>query len=185
MTTSALIRIACVLAVAPAAQAADFPSRPLRWICPLAAGGGTDLTTRMVALQPNEPLPAHLRTLPELLRDLGYASACIGFSGPDQEARYRGFDSYHNYRAWMPWENRPGDKAHQLNLQALPRRLMLDFRDVFSEGFAFDAFRGDVSIQQGMASTNNLQMKGVNAAVLMEGRADLARETIEIKVVVV
>ena len=78
------------------------------------------MTTRMVALQPNEPLPAHLRTLPELLRDLGYTSACIGFSGPDQEARYRGFDSYHNYRAWMPWEERPGDKAHQLNLQALP-----------------------------------------------------------------
>ena len=72
-----------------------------------------------------------------------------------------------------------------LNLQALPRRLMLDFRDVFSEGFAFDAFRGDVTIQQGIASTNNLQMKGVNAAVLMEGRADIARETQDIKVVVV
>ncbi len=72
-----------------------------------------------------------------------------------------------------------------LNLQALPRRLMLDFRDVFSEGFAFDAFRGDVTIQQGMANTNNLQMKGVNAAVLMEGRADIARETQDIKVVVV
>jgi len=72
-----------------------------------------------------------------------------------------------------------------LNLQALPRRLMLDFRDVFSEGFAFDAFRGDVTIQQGMARTNNLQMKGVNAAVLMEGQADIARETQDIKVVVV
>ena len=72
-----------------------------------------------------------------------------------------------------------------LNLQALPRRLMLDFRDVFSEGFAFDAFRGDVTIQQGMASTNNLQMKGVNAAVMMEGRADIARETQDVKVVVV
>ncbi|MFM2240152.1 MAG: hypothetical protein RJA69_1526, partial [Pseudomonadota bacterium] len=72
-----------------------------------------------------------------------------------------------------------------LNLQALPRRLMLDFRDVFSEGFAFDTFRGDVTIQQGMANTNNLQMKGVNAAVLMEGRADIARETQDIKVVVV
>ena len=72
-----------------------------------------------------------------------------------------------------------------LNLQALPRRLMLDFRDVFSEGFAFDEFRGDVTIQQGMASTNNLQMKGVNAAVMMEGRADIARETQDVKVVVV
>src|SRR5256885_578045 len=30
-----------------------------------------------------------------------------------------------------------------LSLQALPRRLTLDFRDVFSNGFAFDFMRGD------------------------------------------
>ena len=72
-----------------------------------------------------------------------------------------------------------------LSLQALPRRLALDFRDVFSDGFAFDFVRGDVRIEQGMASTNNLQMKGVNAAVLMDGRADIARETQDLKVVVV
>jgi uncharacterized protein (TIGR02099 family) len=72
-----------------------------------------------------------------------------------------------------------------LSLQSLPRRLVLDFRDVFTEGFAFDFLRGDINIQQGIASTNNLQMKGVNAAVLMEGKADLARETQDLKVVVV
>jgi uncharacterized protein YhdP len=72
-----------------------------------------------------------------------------------------------------------------LSLQSLPRRLVLDFRDVFSEGFAFDFVRGDVTIDQGMAATNNLQMKGVNAAVLMEGKADIARETQDLKVVVV
>nr|MDP2191103.1 YhdP family protein [Rhodoferax sp.] len=72
-----------------------------------------------------------------------------------------------------------------LSLQSLPRRLTLDFRDVFSEGFAFDFLRGDISIEQGIAKTNNLQMKGVNAAVLMEGRADIAKETQDIKVVVV
>jgi uncharacterized protein YhdP len=72
-----------------------------------------------------------------------------------------------------------------LSLQSLPRRLTLDFRDVFSEGFAFDFLRGDVFITQGIAATNNLQMKGVNAAVLMDGRADIARETQDLKVVVV
>ena len=72
-----------------------------------------------------------------------------------------------------------------LSLQALPRRLTLDFRDVFSEGFAFDFVRGDVNIAQGLAATNNLQMKGVAAAVLMEGSADIAKETQNIKVVVV
>jgi uncharacterized protein (TIGR02099 family) len=72
-----------------------------------------------------------------------------------------------------------------LSLQALPRRLTLDFRDVFSEGFAFDFVRGDVAIEQGIAKTNNLQMKGVNAAVLMEGRADILKETQDLRVVVV
>ena len=72
-----------------------------------------------------------------------------------------------------------------LNLQALPRRLSLDFNDVFSEGFAFDFFRGDARIDQGMAFTNNLQMKGVVAGALIEGKADLARETQDLKVVVV
>jgi len=72
-----------------------------------------------------------------------------------------------------------------LSLQSLPRRLTLDFRDVFSDGFAFDFLRGNVAIDKGIASTNNLQMKGVNAAVLMEGRADIAHETQDIKVVVV
>ncbi|CAA9443417.1 MAG: FIG005080: Possible exported protein [uncultured Ramlibacter sp.] len=72
-----------------------------------------------------------------------------------------------------------------LSLQSLPRRLTLDFRDVFSQGFAFDFVRGDITIQQGIAATNNLQMKGVSAAVLMEGRADIARETQDIRVVVV
>jgi uncharacterized protein YhdP len=72
-----------------------------------------------------------------------------------------------------------------LSLQSLPRRLTLDFRDVFSEGFAFDFVRGDVNIKQGIAQTNNLQMSGVNAAVLMEGRADISRETQDLKVVVV
>jgi uncharacterized protein YhdP len=72
-----------------------------------------------------------------------------------------------------------------LSLQSLPRRLLLDFRDVFSEGFAFDFLRGDVTIDQGMARTNNLQMKGVNAAVLMEGSTDIAKETQSLRVVVI
>src|SRR5919202_974210 len=78
------------------------------------------MTTRMVALQPSEPLPAHLRTLPEVLKERGYVSACVGFKGEQQEARYRGFDRYLDFRSWMSWEERPGDKAGQLNEQVLP-----------------------------------------------------------------
>ena len=45
--------------------------------------------------------------------------------------------------------------------------------------------RGDVVIKAGIARTDNLQMKGVTAAVLMEGSADIAKETQSIKVLVV
>lgn len=72
-----------------------------------------------------------------------------------------------------------------LSLQSLTRRVTLDFRDVFSQGFAFDFVRGDISVEQGVARTNNLQMKGLNAAVLMEGKASLVDETQDLKVVVV
>ncbi len=72
-----------------------------------------------------------------------------------------------------------------LSLQSLPRRLLLDFRDVFAEGFPFDFVRGDVAIKAGIARTDNLQMKGVTAAVLMDGSTDIAKETQSIKVLVV
>ena len=72
-----------------------------------------------------------------------------------------------------------------LSLQSLPRRLLFDFRDLFAEGFAFDNVVGDVRIGQGLASTNNLRMRGAAAAVLMEGSADLEHETEDLRVVVV
>jgi uncharacterized protein (TIGR02099 family) len=69
-----------------------------------------------------------------------------------------------------------------LSLQALPRRLLLDFRDVFAQGFAFDSVQGDVTIVHGMANTRNLQIKGVNALVQLDGTADIARETQKLRV---
>lgn len=72
-----------------------------------------------------------------------------------------------------------------LSLQSLPRRLLLDFRDVFLEGFAFDSVTGNARITNGLVQTNNLQMAGVNATVLMEGQASLVDETQALQVVVV
>ena len=72
-----------------------------------------------------------------------------------------------------------------LSLQSLPRRLALDFRDVFQQGFAFDNLAGDVSVNQGVARTNNLRLRGSLAAVLMEGSADIAAESQNLRVIVV
>ncbi|PXW94586.1 uncharacterized protein (TIGR02099 family) [Sphaerotilus hippei] len=72
-----------------------------------------------------------------------------------------------------------------LSLQSLPRRLLFDFRDVFQQGFSFDRVDGDVNIQRGVAQTRNLRIRGVQALVLTEGSADLARETQDLNVWVV
>lgn len=71
-----------------------------------------------------------------------------------------------------------------LSMQTIFKRLTFDFRDVFSEGFAFDFVRGDVSIDRGMASTNNTQMSGVNAVVLIDGKSDIALETQDLRIVI-
>jgi uncharacterized protein YhdP len=68
-------------------------------------------------------------------------------------------------------------------MQSIVKRLSFDFRDVFSEGFIFDLFRGDVTIDQGIATTNNLQISGVNAVILMDGKSDIAAGTQDIRVV--
>jgi uncharacterized protein YhdP len=72
-----------------------------------------------------------------------------------------------------------------LNLQALPRRLTLDFRDLFGDGFAFDQFKGDVEVKDGTALTKNLVMKGVSGTVFLEGSANIGTETQDLRVVVV
>jgi len=72
-----------------------------------------------------------------------------------------------------------------LSLQALPRRFLLDFRDIFQQGFAFDSVDGDIKVSQGQATTRNLRMRGVQAVVLIEGQADLPRETQDLTVYVV
>lgn len=72
-----------------------------------------------------------------------------------------------------------------LSLQSLARRLTLDFRDVFSEGFAFDTIHGSAQILQGVAKTNNLKMRSLNATVLMDGSADIAKETQDLHVAVI
>jgi len=72
-----------------------------------------------------------------------------------------------------------------LSLQSLPRRLLFDWRDVFADGFAFDDFGGDVQIERGIARSSNLRMRGPQASVLMDGSADLLRETADFKVLMV
>ena len=72
-----------------------------------------------------------------------------------------------------------------MSLQSLPRRLTLDFRDLFSEGFAFDSIASTAAITRGVLKTDTFKMRGVNAVVLMDGMVDLNEETQNLNVIVI
>jgi len=64
-----------------------------------------------------------------------------------------------------------------LNLDALRRRLALDFRDLFGPGYAFEEVSGRFDIEKGLATIQKLLIKGSSADVSIAGSTDLvARE---------
>ncbi|HEX6003678.1 MAG TPA: YhdP family protein [Burkholderiales bacterium] len=69
-----------------------------------------------------------------------------------------------------------------LSLQALPRRITLDFRDIFSDGLAFDNIVGEINIERGIAKTDNFVILSPAARILMTGEVDLVRETQRLQV---
>ena len=69
-----------------------------------------------------------------------------------------------------------------LSLQSLPKRISLDFTDVFTPGFEFGSIKGEAVIQNGLLKTDNFVMTGSSAKVTLQGEVDLARETQELKV---
>lgn len=69
-----------------------------------------------------------------------------------------------------------------LSLQSLPRRISLDFNDIFSDGLAFDQIVGAIKVVKGIASTDNLRIAGPAANINMRGQVDLAGETQKLRV---
>ena len=61
-----------------------------------------------------------------------------------------------------------------MSVVALPRRLSLDFRDVFAKGFSFDEITGSFRITAGQTATCDLKLKGPAADIGIIGRAGLA-----------
>lgn len=71
-----------------------------------------------------------------------------------------------------------------LSVAALPRRLVLDFSDVFSKGLSFDSISGDFSFRDGSAYTRNLTLKGPAASAEMVGRTGLVARDYDLLAVV-
>jgi uncharacterized protein (TIGR02099 family) len=68
------------------------------------------------------------------------------------------------------------------SLQSLPKRVALDFRDVFSEGFAFDEISSTMQVADGTVYTSDFLMKGSAASVKMSGMAQIRDETVKLRV---
>ncbi len=74
-------------------------------------------TTQVVALRHKGPLRPEVQTLAEILRDEGYNTTCVGFSGNPSS---RGFDKYLEFPGWGSWNEGRSPKAQELNAVALP-----------------------------------------------------------------
>ncbi len=64
-----------------------------------------------------------------------------------------------------------------LNLANLPRRLILDFADVLSQGLRFEAMSGHFSLRDGLAVTDDFEVLYSGARIRVEGKVDLVRQT--------
>ena len=69
-----------------------------------------------------------------------------------------------------------------LSVAAIPRRLALDFRDLFGKGFSFDSITGDFDLANGHAVTHDLVLKGPSANIEMTGDVDLLNQRYDQKV---
>lgn len=63
-----------------------------------------------------------------------------------------------------------------LSIQALPRRLALDFRDVFDSGFVFEEAKGTFHMENGMASTEDVVLSSSAARITLSGSTDLVAQ---------
>lgn len=64
-----------------------------------------------------------------------------------------------------------------LSIAAIPRRLSLDFSDLFGKGFDFSAINGKFSFANGIARTDDLTMQGDSAVIEVKGPVDMINKT--------
>jgi uncharacterized protein YhdP len=64
-----------------------------------------------------------------------------------------------------------------LSIAAIPRRLALDFSDLFGKGFDFSAITGQFSFADGVARTDDLVMRGDSALIEVAGPIHLVDKT--------
>jgi uncharacterized protein YhdP len=67
-----------------------------------------------------------------------------------------------------------GRAIGMFSLYALPRRLLLDFHDIFAKGLGFDQLAGQFVLGGGQAHTDDLEIKSPSLRIVMHGRIGLS-----------
>ncbi|MGB5292391.1 MAG: YhdP family protein [Lysobacterales bacterium] len=66
-----------------------------------------------------------------------------------------------------------------LSLTELPRRLSMDFRDVFDDGFSFDEAKGTMQLKNGTSHTDDMLLSSTAAEISIVGSTDLVAQTFD------
>ena len=131
-----------------------------------------------------------VKDLGVLLGQMGYAETikfgrgkgqlALNWQGPldDPDAASMAGDISFNFKDGRLLDVEPGAGRlfGLLSITALPRRLLLDFSDLFGKGFSFDKLKGRFDIKDGNAFTDNFVLDGPAARVEMDGRVGLVTE---------
>ncbi len=135
----------------------------------------------------------------KLLERLGYAGAVrrgtatlkgdLAWDGPLTTIHYPSLSGTFNVAAqkgqFAKLEPGLGKLLGLISLQSIPRRLSLDFRDIFTEGMAFDSIDAKLAVNKGiMRTVDDLKINAPAARILMKGEADLKQETQNLTVTV-
>jgi uncharacterized protein YhdP len=73
-----------------------------------------------------------------------------------------------------------GKMLSLFSLQTLPRRLSLDFSDLFQQGYSFDSFKGNFVLDNGRAHAKNMAFDGPMATVRVYGNIGLNNKTYDL-----
>ena len=124
------------------------------------------------------------KNLGKAIGDWGYANAIGGGKGDIKlNVKWPGKPSDFNFNAASGDVSIKVKDASMLGFELgatkmfgllLPRRLILDFRDVFKKGMHFDEIKGDYQIQSGDAFTSGLYLNGPVIDIHMAGRIGLS-----------
>jgi uncharacterized protein (TIGR02099 family) len=111
----------------------------------------------------------------------GRLSGQLSWSGSPHDFNNRGLNGNINFEFQngqiLKVQPGVGRLLGLLSLQSLPRRLTLDFRDLFNSGFTFDKIKANVTIDDGVLKSDNFTMAGPAADVSIKGEASIPNES--------